>query len=57
MDSSKLVLLPVSLDDLIGAIQNAIGSEVKKQLEAQKQDKPMTPAEVCKFFGISRPTL
>ena len=57
-DSSKLVLIPVSLGELQELIATAVQAVMVEFLGKDKEgEKIMDSAEVCKEFGMSIPTL
>ena len=57
-DSSRLVLIPVSLAELQELIATAVEAVMVEFLGKDKEgEKIMDSAEVCKEFGMSIPTL
>ena len=56
---SKLVLLPVSMEEFIQSIQEVIRLEVKKLNDETQEAKLLSPIETCNLFqpNISKVTL
>lgn len=59
MESNKLILSPISFEDLQASIREIIKSELMAKLNADHGERLLSPAEACKFFlpPITKPTI
>lgn len=47
---NKVILFPVSMDDLLSSIQAMLSAELQKQKEFEYNEKLLAPKEACKLF-------